>query len=469
MSVPASCAPIAGQDASVPGQDWPRRWQSFAQGVGVGRYTDPAFLKLEFEKLWSRVWQVAARVDEIPEPGDYTTYRIGKQSVLLLRVTADSVKAYYNFCPHRGTTLGEGSGHFENGRIICPFHGWRWSLAGNIQMILERHEFKNGELRDADVQLREVHSVLFAGFVFINLDEQPQSFDAFIAPLRRYLEDFALEQMHPIWWKKAPVPANWKVAQEAFYEAYHVSATHPQLEKVGREIVYGEREDGDVFYRNIRYDALAQGHGRFFGGEKTPIGGHVQEPSGDRLQAMAERMNLTAEGLGAMITRDDIQLLLSLRDKNLPPDANLGAEYVKVQYETAARQQRPMPRPDPEILAMWGGVIVLFPNVLILPQAGNAAIYRVLPDADDPDRCTFEIISVKTYPAGVQPPRASLQLATDIHDPEQLGLIPRQDMSNIPRIQEGLHSQGMKQTYLAAKQERLILNMHQRLDVYLQG
>ena len=97
--------------------DWPALWQTLSQGVGVGRYTDPQFTRLEFEKLWSRVWQVAARIDEIPEQGDYTTYRIGDQSILLVRVDESTIKAFYNFCPHRGTTLGHGCGHFDGGKI----------------------------------------------------------------------------------------------------------------------------------------------------------------------------------------------------------------------------------------------------------------------------------------------------------------------------------------------------------------
>jgi phenylpropionate dioxygenase-like ring-hydroxylating dioxygenase large terminal subunit len=31
------------------------------------------------------------------------------------------------------------------------------------------------------------------------------------------------------WWKETVVNANWKMAQEAFHEGYHVMATHPQL------------------------------------------------------------------------------------------------------------------------------------------------------------------------------------------------------------------------------------------------
>src|ERR1700736_3933042 len=82
--------------------DWPDSWQVLTHGIRSGRYTDPAFARLEYEKLWSRVWQVAARLDEIPEAGDYSTYDIGDQSVLIVRVDADTIKAYHNACPPPG-------------------------------------------------------------------------------------------------------------------------------------------------------------------------------------------------------------------------------------------------------------------------------------------------------------------------------------------------------------------------------
>ena len=34
------------------------------------RYVDPEFFALEAEQLWSRVWQMACRLEEIPDPGD---------------------------------------------------------------------------------------------------------------------------------------------------------------------------------------------------------------------------------------------------------------------------------------------------------------------------------------------------------------------------------------------------------------
>src|SRR3546814_3466497 len=103
-----------------------------------------------------------------------------------------------------------------------------------------------------------------------------------------------------------------------------------------------------------------------------------------------------------------------------------------------------MPEMKPELLSMWGGEIFLFPNFLILPQAGNCEMYRSRPDPESPDRCIFEIWSTKTYPAGVTPPHASLERVTDPEDPQQLLLIPRQDLSNLARIQKGMHSKRMR-------------------------
>lgn len=464
----SSLASLNKQSSSASGgADWPPSWRTMPHGISVGRYIDPGFLRLEYEKLWSRVWQAAARLDEIPEAGDYTVYNIGDQSVLLVRVDEATVKAYHNVCPHRGTALGEGCGKFENAQIMCPFHGWRWNLSGENQFVLERQEFRGGQLQASDVALKQVKVAVWAGFVFINFDRNAQPFEEFIAPVREIVEGLAIKDMHHYWCKSLSVPANWKVAQEAFFEAFHVPATHPQLEKGGAEVVRGQREHAEFTHTYVVYENYPKGHGRFYGGKKTPMAGHINNLQGDPLEAMAARLMLLVDGMDAMVLREDVDVLRSLQGKPIPEGSSLGGEYVKALYAKAAAEQRPMPKPVPEILGMWGGEVVIFPNLMILPQAGNAMIYRVLPDPVDPDRCTFEIYSTRTLPAAVKPPRATVEYVTDIHDPNQLLLIPRQDLGNIPRIQRGLHSRAMRQTWLAVEQEKLILNMHQELDRYL--
>jgi phenylpropionate dioxygenase-like ring-hydroxylating dioxygenase large terminal subunit len=449
---------------------WPASWLTLSHGIRSGRYIDPAFARLEHEKLWSKVWQAAARLDEIPQPGDFTTYDIGDQSVMLVRVDADTVKAYHNACPHRGTALSQGCGHFEGGNIRCPFHGWRWNLQGQNQFVLERQEFRDGQLRDSDVALREVKVQLFAGFVFINLHPDPEPFDDFIAPVRQYLEDLAIGQMHHYWWKSVSAPANWKVALEAFLETFHVPATHPQLDKVGRQVIYeGRADDEKCTYKVVEYDAFPHGHGRFYAGRKSPIGGHTEGPAGNPLEDMIESMSHLVHEMDAMVLKEDLELAESLRGKPVPEGSSPGAEFVRLLYTRAAEQKRPMPIPKPETAAMWGGEVFVFPNLLVLPNLGNAMIYRVRPDGFDPDRCIFEIFSTRTYPAATPIPRATVQNKDDVADPEQFLLIPRQDFSNVPRIQKGLHSRGCKQVWLASHHEKMILNLHQEVDRYLQA
>jgi hypothetical protein len=197
--------------------------------------------------------------------------------------------------------------------------------------------------------------------------------------------------------------------------------------------------------------------------------GHLQQPEGDPVEAMAARLSLLVEGLDAMVLKEDVDVLLSLRGKPIPEGSSLGGEYIRALYAQAAAQQRPMPKPSPEILGMWGGEIFIFPNFMILPQAGNAQFYRARPDGSNPDRCIFEIYSTKTYPAATKPPRAGVERVTELGDPTQLRLIPRQDLGNIPRIQKGLHTGGIEHTWLAGQQEQIILNMHQQLDRYLRS
>ncbi len=458
---------------SIAPAEWPDSWQILGEhGLRSGRYTDPSFARLEFERLWSRVWQTAARLDEIPEPGDHTVYEIGDQSIMVVRVDADTIKAYYNVCPHRGTALSDGCGHFKDGKIICPFHGWRWDLEGNNEFVLERHEFRDGNLRDSDVALREVHSVVFAGFVFINLARDPEPFDDFIAPVRELLEGMAIDQMRHYWWKAIPAPANWKVAQEAFFEGYHVPATHPQLEPEAAKVIFEGKPVEEVQFTHdaVDYENFANGHGRFFAGrKKTHMQGQTNvQGDVDPVDAMADRLNLLAEGMDAQVLPGDVEIVRSLKGKPVPEGSSLGQEYMKALYAQAAEQNRPMPKPTPEVIGMWGGEVFIFPNLLILPQAGNAMIYRVRPHPTDPDQCTFEIMSTTTYPAARKVERAVVEKVTDLDDPKQVRLIPRQDLGNLARMQKGLHTYGCKQIWLASHHEKLIMNMHKELNRYLE-
>ena len=94
------------------------------------RYVSREFFDLEMERLWPRVWQMACREEEVPRTGDFLEYIIGDQSILITRSEPDTVRAFYNTCPHRGTRLAAGVGNFATGEIRCRYHAWRFELDG---------------------------------------------------------------------------------------------------------------------------------------------------------------------------------------------------------------------------------------------------------------------------------------------------------------------------------------------------
>src|ERR1700754_3187968 len=116
------------------------------------RYYDEEFFKLEAELLWPRVWQMACRLEEIPEVGDWVEYRILDKSVIVIR-TRSGVKAFHNSCRHRGVQLASGHGNCEVQGFQCPFHGWRWNIDGENTFVFKPELFSDAQLDHADLNL----------------------------------------------------------------------------------------------------------------------------------------------------------------------------------------------------------------------------------------------------------------------------------------------------------------------------
>lgn len=439
-------------------------WETPEGGIPVSHYISQEYADLEAKKLWPHAWQLACHMDEVARPGDYTVYEIVDQSVLVIRVDENTIKAYHNVCPHRATALAQGSGRFSTGEITCPFHGWRWNLNGDNTFVLDRDEFKGGCLSDEDVKLRECEVATWIGCVFINMDKDAISLEEYMAPVQALIDPILIDKMYLYWWKSVVVPCNWKVAQEAFHEAYHVPQTHPQLG--GREALQG----GESYGKSTLYEAMGNGHGRFYSAPQMKMNKEGDEEnsrwqqSNDVDQLVASLTKLW-EGMDAMVFPEEVNIAKSMRHRPIPEGSNLAAEFGKAVYEHYANVGRPIAAP--EALSNVGDML-LFPNFTLLPSFGNMLAYRSRPTPEnDPDLCIFELFSFKTKTEGETPPRPKMEHCTDPTDAEQYWLIPRQDFSNIPRMQQGLHSRGITQTLLSGRQEVMIDNMHRELNRYL--
>jgi hypothetical protein len=281
-------------------------------------------------------------------------------------------------------------------------------------------------------------------------------------PLREYLGEPArcldaigAENMRVWYWKETVVDANWKLAQEAFHEGWHVMATHPQL-----TMGMGESYP----YALYDYTTFPNGHGRFQAkAHDNRKGGIVQGRPPDEFIA---RYRILWEGQDAMVLERDLHVFEGIRTR-LKPGEDFGTAAIAALYEYAAGAGIPMPALDDRV-RLWGGEVFLFPNYFMLPMFGNSLAYRFRPHEDDPEKARFEVWSLTTYPDGPEPQgKATLQGRFAGNDAENLGQIPRQDISNMARQQKGLHSRSFREHRLATEWESIIANMHRELDRYL--
>jgi phenylpropionate dioxygenase-like ring-hydroxylating dioxygenase large terminal subunit len=437
------------------------------------RYYDRAFYELEKKQLWPRVWQMAARLEEIPLPGDFVEYEIAGNSILLIRQRDGGVKALHNACRHRATELVKGKGRLPGGQLVCPFHGWRWNLDGSPSLVFGRDSFNPCTLKQEDIRLVECKVEIWAGMVWINMDPAARPLAEYLAPVQELLDGVGVGNMRVKWWKQVVLNANWKMTQEAFFEGYHVMQTHPQL------LMGGGEEVGDTMNRRIEYSVFRGGHARFQSGADAGRAylesGPESHPDFDSDsgagrpaagEVFLESGRLLAAGQDAMTLDRDVQIFEGLRNKIGVDAPDFPQQAIAALYEYAAGAGIPMAPPSAKT-RLWGGDIYMFANYLMLPMYGNCLAYRSRPYNDDPESVLFDIWSLTTYPEGQEPERAELKGRFDKGDVDNWGLIPRQDFSNIERQQRGLHSVSYQASRLSAVYEKSIANMHQELDRYL--
>ena len=135
-------------------------------------YTSPEVFKADMDRVWRRHWLYAGHACQIPQPGDWMTWAIGFDSVILARGKDGELRAFHNTCRHRGARVcREEQGH---GRaFVCPYHAWTYDLDGRLKTATERefgvHQSKLGL---HPVPLKDV-----AGLLFVALGDDPVSFD----------------------------------------------------------------------------------------------------------------------------------------------------------------------------------------------------------------------------------------------------------------------------------------------------
>ena len=426
--------------------------------IPAKRYYDETFYQAECEHLWPHVWQMACRLETIPNVGDWVEYSNVGKSVLVVR-TKDGVKAFQNHCRHRGVPIAGGSGNAHGNcakaGFICPFHGWRWNMDGENTFVYGKDLFSDDLLDPSELALKPVRCETWGGCAFINHDENAPPLKECLGPVLDRLDAHGMSNVRSEWWFATELPANWKIAMEAFMEGYHVMMTHPQL----------QRSVPGLY--NARY-------GDDTGGIGLPI--DPEQSVEDNIRAQIENLKLLGSGMAGMVHAKEIEIAEQLGPDN--PDVQLPgtvAEAVPMWFGmvqaavTRTLKERGENVPDLNAVAVSdpvNAVEYLFPHYFLLPFFTSYASYRIRPTG--PESCMFEIWSLTHFPEGEEP-EPPMEPTVLPFDSQDFPMIPRQDYSNIPIQQKGLHSEGFEFMRLSKDVEGLISNYQRLIDGYIAG
>ena len=405
------------------------------------RYTSREFHRLEFERHWPRVWQLACFGSDVAKPGDYFEYVIGDWSVVIVRQDDGGLKAYHNVCRHRGRRIKTGCGNAKE--LQCPYHLWTWALDGRLKNVPERDTYC--EFADDEAGLVEVTVDQWQDWIFVDLGGQAGPLMDYLGELPELMAPYRLDRQHRWWNRSTRCRVNWKAMVDAFNESYHARAIHPE------SVTFINFTDHEVRLLGDHSTMTLQ-----FG---TPD--VVSVPTVPDYEEMMDAMEWTFAAFG-----EDTAMVDVLRQFQLEPGQQLRDLLVPLMRAGTAASNIDVSGLDDSQLIDFVHLYV-FPNVQLNLFSYGHWMFRILPDSDDPDYSTIEMWYFHRIPDTVED--------VPLPDPHQVipegescGPVMDQDLGNLPSHQAGLKDPAATGLRLSSLEARII-HMHDVLDRSMAG
>ncbi len=197
-------------------------------------YTDAAIFAAERERIFRRTWQPVAALEDVAEPGTFTTAEIGGAPIVIVRPEvraggagdtpkaregAGELRGFYNVCRHRAGPVAIGKGARKS--LTCRYHGWTYALDGRLMTTPDL-----GDIQDFDRAcngLQPVRAEAWGPFVFANLDDGAARLATVLGGIRE------LPRMKRVAVRTYDIACNWKTYVDNYLEGYHLPTVHPGL------------------------------------------------------------------------------------------------------------------------------------------------------------------------------------------------------------------------------------------------
>ncbi|CAI0543808.1 unnamed protein product [Linum tenue] len=131
-------------------------------------YTDASFYDFELDRVFYRGWQAVGYTEQIKEPRDFFTGRLGTVEFVVCRDEKGKVQAFHNVCRHHASILASGSG--QKTCFVCPYHGWTYGLDGALRKATRITGIQNFNVNEFGLIAIDV--AVWGPFVLLNLERK---------------------------------------------------------------------------------------------------------------------------------------------------------------------------------------------------------------------------------------------------------------------------------------------------------
>lgn len=417
--------------------------------IPVERYFDPAFFAREVRHVWSRVWQIACREEEIAQPGDFHIYENVGRSLIVARQDDATIKAFFNSCPHRARKLVSEDGCRH--RFVCPYHGMTWNKDGSFSENPIAFDFP--QWREGAPALPEARVETWGGWVFVNFDPGAAPLSETLGVMPAHFERWKPEDRYIALHVSKVVPANWKVTAEAFMESHHTVTTHPQLLPYLSDV-------------NSQYDQVSEMVTRQFSAQlvPSPLAGREYDENAV-LRAML--------GVGSRL-----KSVVGDAEMSLPEGITARAHVAELMRSTFSAEDGHDYSQAADAEMVDALLYNVFPHMSLWAGAMPTLNYVWRPNGLDPETSIMDIYMLRRVPSHGQRPEP----ARCVHIPVDrsfgdmiaetgmstgLANVFDQDMRNMPHIQAGLRSSGLGHVNVGEYAEMRIRHLHETIDRFM--
>jgi len=416
------------------------------------RYYSKEFAQREWDHMWTKIWHVAGRENELQEPGDYIVHHFMHESVIVVKQQNGTLRAFYNTCGHRGQRLVWNSSSTSD--FHCPYHGWVWGIDGVLKNVPDPEDYPQGD-PCGKLQLNSLRVDTWGGFVWYTMSPSGPSLLEFLHPMPEVYKNYPLETLVRVAWMKIDLNTNWKFATDNFSESYHTRTLHPQVPPWI-----------DQDYWSSRHEMFPNGHGRTVQPMRPSLRDRLPDGVPHPFDMLLRQWDIDPDSYPDFETKA-MQGWLDLKKQK----RKLWKERGFLHYENMTDEEL---TDSPHT--------VMFPNVTISFLPDNIIFFRTEPHPDDPNKCTFDLWSMVFPVEGIHEMEAIMFGPRPVKEaefqhksfdqgrgvPEIQGQIVYQDMMISEGQQAGMHSRGYKDAYLAAQEARVRF-FHEVLNDYLEG